>query len=530
MKAYISEYLPWRAPPLLNSSFANYSDFNTQSLAHNRRVYTATTLPMHAAYHYDRTNDVQVLRTTIPFPYPRQLHRSQCLPKMLLGMPGLLYYTEPEMDIVCALASPGNASLADVTANGSCFYDKVATITFGTSCLWLTPSDALHGSNASNIVTLTYTYAATRFQSFLWLKLCYRILLTLFVLWRMWRCYYRHCVALEAGVRAHGHASIRCDAAAWRYEVVLGDPTALILVDLKVALAFLVDIWLSTSNVGVSILRASQNGDLDVLWINVLYLSRTVWFAYCALCATAYGLKRWHKEHLFVEVDPTLVAVAVTIYGPIFSWVSGNVAFMTRMYHWLFLVAVPEAVRGQENEMAIGCALYTLVIACLPLMYGFGAPRYRQWLHRRASVLPRDFASHHFNNLKNRLMLSCFCQHQVDAASETRGGSVYKLFEVNPAYQASPTISLRGSDVFLLCYRDDVLEVKIRLSLLAVLDGNAGPSALTVVEGPTPSRYIVNELVLPAKVTFPTPQGSVTAAISRHCEIRRPVVPSVWCM
>ena len=80
-------------------------------------------------------------------------------------------------------------------------------------------------------------------------------------------------------------------------------------------------------------------------------------------------------------MDPTLVAVAVTIYGPIFSWVSGNVAFMTRMYHWLFLLAVPPGVRGQENEMAIGCALYTLVIACLPLIYGFGAPRYRHCIY-----------------------------------------------------------------------------------------------------------------------------------------------------
>ncbi|EQC30903.1 hypothetical protein, variant [Saprolegnia diclina VS20] len=530
MKAYISEYLPWTAPPLLNTSYANYSDFNTRSLAHNRLVYTATTLPMHAAYHYDRTNDVQVLRTTIPYPYPKDIPQSRCLSEMLLGMPGLIYYTEPEMAVVCALASPGNATIADLTANGSCFYDKVATITFGTSCLWLTLGDALHGTNASDVVTLTYTYAATRFEVFLWLKFGYRLLLTLFVLWRMWFCYYRHCFALEAAVRSRGHAFVRRDASAWRYEVVLGDPTALILVDPKVALAFLADIWLSTSNVGVSILRASQNGDLDVLYVNVLYLSRTVWFAYCALCVTAYWLKRSHKEHLFAEVDPTLVAVAVTIYGPIFSWVSGNVAFMTRMYHWLFLLAVPPAVRGQENEMAIGCALYTLVIACLPLIYGFGAPRYRHWLRRDPSVLPRDFTSHHYNNLKNRLMLSCFCQHHVDAAMVARGGRVYKLFEANAAYQASPTISLRGSDVFLLCYHDDVLEEKIRLSLLAVLDEMADSSAVSVVEAPTPSGYIANELVLPTKVTFPTPLGSVTAALSRHCEIRRPVVPSVWCM
>ncbi|EQC37965.1 hypothetical protein SDRG_04395, partial [Saprolegnia diclina VS20] len=62
MKAYISEYLPWRAPPVLPDTFNNFSDLSAHTLALDQRLYNNATLPQGATYFTDWTNDVQVMR------------------------------------------------------------------------------------------------------------------------------------------------------------------------------------------------------------------------------------------------------------------------------------------------------------------------------------------------------------------------------------------------------------------------------------------------------------------------------------
>ncbi|KDO29688.1 hypothetical protein SPRG_05639 [Saprolegnia parasitica CBS 223.65] len=504
MKAYLSEYVPWSAPPLLNTSYANYSAFNSDFLAQNQRLYNARTLVPGTSYFEDAINDVQVLRKAIALPAP--IHRASCLQSFLLGLPGVIYYTDAQIDLVCSLASATNVSAAAWHYNGSCFYDLFCNIEIGRSCLWLEAGDAIQERNASDgLFTLTYSYSATRFDAYLWFKFVYRLGNTAFVLYRMWTHYYMHCVDLERLLRTSGHKA-DVSAVEWRYELVLGDPTAIILRDPWVATAFLIDMWLSTGN----------NGDLYVMFVTFVYLSRTVWFAYCGLCVTAYCLKKWKKEHAFAEVDPTLVAIAIAFYGPLISWLSGNVGFLVTLYQWMFTCLVPQQNTSEQNELVVGCTAYTVLIAVLPVVYGFLAPRFQCWgcfwcLRRRKHA----YSSHRYNNWKNQILLALLRPFRTNNIHMiTSGGTVYAAYHASASFKNCPTFSLRSADCFVLCYHRGELREKMRLSFLSSLDTRGN----TISNATTPTSYHFNELV-------ETSKEGVTSF-----QLHKPSLPSVWCI
>ncbi|EQC35444.1 hypothetical protein SDRG_07154 [Saprolegnia diclina VS20] len=85
----------------------------------------------------------------------------------------------------------------------------------------------------------------------------------------------------------------------WSYEIVLGDPMAIVLMDAWVVSLYYLDIWVNVTDFGVATMQMQ------------------VWFAYWGLCLVSHVLKRWRKEHCFSEVDSTLLAVAVTVCSPI---------------------------------------------------------------------------------------------------------------------------------------------------------------------------------------------------------------------
>ncbi|EQC38896.1 hypothetical protein SDRG_03854 [Saprolegnia diclina VS20] len=496
MKAYLSEFLPWQTVPALPDAFANYSSFSNATLAYQQAHYTPWTLPNGSKYFDDAAMDVQVLRATLNLTNHEPIRsRADCLASFVLGLPGLIYYTPVQLDLVCALAADADVNASSWDKVGACYVDKFCTIVIGHSCVWLSAGDAVHGGELSpHVVTITYTFTGTRLSQWLWWKLGFRTVLTIFVAWRLWQQYYAHCQRLQECLAVRGHCA-NLSPTEWRYELVLGDPTAIILMDPSVACAFVVDIWISTNSVGIAVLRASQNGDLYVMFVTFVYLSRTVWFAYCALCVAAYCLKKWKIEHAFTEVDPTLVAVGVAIYGPLVSWLSGNVGFLALLYQWTFTLLVPSSLLGQENELGPGCAMYTLLIACLPLAYGFAIPALRHRFCKHRSKTP-NYASPFYNSIKNRTIFGLLAPfrpsadvYPVEATKRIleRGGAIYSLFATNSRYKNCPTISLRSADCFLLCYHNESLVSKIRLSLLCSLDCNAATPELA------PARAYLSE-------------------------------------
>ncbi|EQC35448.1 hypothetical protein SDRG_07158 [Saprolegnia diclina VS20] len=85
----------------------------------------------------------------------------------------------------------------------------------------------------------------------------------------------------------------------WSYEIVLGDLMAIVLMDAWVASLYYLDIWTHSTMFGTATMQIQVSGDTWLMLQGVLYLARSVWFAYWDVCLVSYVLKRWKKQHAF---------------------------------------------------------------------------------------------------------------------------------------------------------------------------------------------------------------------------------------
>ncbi|OQR95513.1 hypothetical protein THRCLA_22129 [Thraustotheca clavata] len=116
---------------------------------------------------------------------------------------------------------------------------------------------------------------------------------------------------------------------------MLGDPTAIILTNPFVVLAFVVDIFTCYATPMLAVLRASQSEDIYAMLIAFLYLTRGVWIPYCALSMTSVMLKKYRMEHRFAQVDPTLMVLVTSIYSSLLSYFSANIPFFLNFFQAL---------------------------------------------------------------------------------------------------------------------------------------------------------------------------------------------------
>ncbi|EQC38892.1 hypothetical protein SDRG_03850 [Saprolegnia diclina VS20] len=531
LKAYLSEPWPWDIDPNIPTLPSNFTAFNTSALARYQRLYNRISLPLGATFGVNTTHSVHVLRMTVQTANTPAMSADDCHRHFLVGLPGSIYFGESMRSLLCEFAATDHN---DTSWNhrGICGHTRMLTINLGEACIWLVAGDDMLGRDTTGTYTLYYVLRIYSYPEWLWLKLLYRLCLTCYVLLLLWRRYYGPYVQLERVLAVHGHRTDLKNAGAWRYVVVLGDPTALVLMNSNVAVAFLLDIWISSDTLGVAILQSSQNQDIPLLLISFLYLSRVVWIAYAAICLVSRWLKRCGNEHRFSQVDPTLLAVVVSIYGPLLTWLGSNVSFFLSTYSYLLECLLTD--QDKAIEVFPVAVFYMVLMGSMPLLYGFGAPYLRP---RKVAPLSRSFyTSWRNNNFKNRLLLAALGVHRWrkddDDDLVSLGGTLYSILELNPKYQASPAICSRAADVFLLCYENDVLQAKIRLSLMCSLDGAASRHHAAIPDAASPSRYIVNELKRPLAQTF----ASVTlgkplrTSIASPLSIARPTVQSQWCM
>ncbi|EQC25627.1 hypothetical protein SDRG_16523 [Saprolegnia diclina VS20] len=533
-KAYLSEPWPWDVDANIPPSPSNFTVFNTSALARFQREYNHSTLPHAATFYLDTAQSLQVLRTVLETSNKPPMSANDCPSRFLVGLPGSIYFGESMRSLVCAFAAADH-KLTNWSQRGTCGHTRMLTINLGEACLWLVAGNDVLGRDTTSTYTLYYVLRVYAYPEWLWLKLLYRVFLTCYVLRLLWRRYYGPYLQLERILAVHGHRTDLKNAGAWRYVVVLGDPTALVLMNTNVALAFLLDIWISSDTLGVAILRSSQNQDIPLLLISFLYLSRVVWIAYAAICLVSRWLKRHGNEHRFAQVDPTLLAVLVSIYGPLLTWLGSNVSFFLSTYSYLLECLLTD--QDEAIEVFLVAVFYMVLMGSMPLLYGFSVRHLRP---RKVAPLSRSFyASWRNNNAKNRLLFTAFGVHHRrkghgddDDDLVSLGGTLYSIFELNPKYQASPAICSRAADVFLLCYENDVLQAKIRLSLLCSLDGAASRHHAAIPDAASPSRYIVNELCRPLAQTFASValQTSVKTSVAAPLCIIRPDIPSEWCM
>ncbi|EQC38914.1 hypothetical protein SDRG_03872 [Saprolegnia diclina VS20] len=480
MKAYVSEAFPWApvadAPP----SFPNYSAFNTSTLALDMALYTpATSLPEGATYVIDAKRNTHVFRHVIHRSTPlRSL--AECDDTFLVGIPGMFFAGPVIHKLLCDCAMAPN--MTALHGRGSCLYLTMTSLMHGHVCVWIV-------ADAPNESIVFYAYTPRVLPSaFLWFKFAYLLPVPLTLL------------------RRHGHQRQRLSPHTWRYTIVWGDPSVLVLANPYICIGFLIDAWLSADMAGLAVLRLYQTSDRWLLLRSSLYLSRVVWAAYAALCATNAALKRWKREHLFSPLDPTVAVILVTVFCVSISWLSQNVGVFLKTMRYLYELA---GSTGESTDIFVGCSAFTLAIPLVPLGHGF-----LRSLAATNSVGPSSYSSFRYKNLKNRVwsrMTRCWQRRPEPRVA--LGGTMHAL---RPRFKTCVTMDWHATDCFVLCYCNDVLDTTLRVGLLNALDRRESDPEGSITTSCAPSEYGVFQLrCLPIPGTH---------------SLSAPATPSAWCL
>ncbi|CAK5163345.1 unnamed protein product [Aphanomyces euteiches] len=124
------------------------------------------------------------------------------------------------------------------------------------------------GQNRYTVWAVTLIYEA---QTTIWLKCAYRCVLSSYVLWMLWKRYYRHYAVLLSNLRLYGIESKYI-----RYEIVVGDPVYAILSDPVIAFGLILDFWWNLDYVSLGLMRVTQFQDFWMYVTGCIYLSRYV--------------------------------------------------------------------------------------------------------------------------------------------------------------------------------------------------------------------------------------------------------------
>ncbi|KDO26816.1 hypothetical protein SPRG_08106 [Saprolegnia parasitica CBS 223.65] len=482
LKAYTTEPLPWThlVEPTVSVAVGPHETFaayEARTIAFYRPLYTAREATTACNYVYDTNQDVDILWCP--------LERATNSSFTFVGIPGSTFYSIRARNWVFA-ASVGlrNTSTTAFVELGTVF-----GLPSSVSAVWI---DGYH--------CIYFAAQLSRGpRAWLYCKFGFRVGMTLLILYRLWTTYYVHYRSLARALRRFGAGGF-----GERLEIIVGDPTCLILQNTWICVLFVIDFWCSLEVVGQCFVRIGQTQDLWTFALATLYLSRTVWFAYLTLNVSGYVLRRCASEHRCAQADPTSVAVAVAIaVGPV-TYLQLRIPFFIDVYHFLFTCLLPPERYWDYKEDALPVLFYSMLIGFLPLAYGLGTPILRSALHRfqrvvwvqstvaavdhslrRLSVvmtrsLPRamtmvdvedEFGQVSFNDWKHRLLFALLfgcCRPKQRVPKVYKGGSIYVLFTTHRHYQRNAAFSFRGSDCYVVSHTTTSV-TSYRLSLIDAL-------------------------------------------------------------
>ncbi|OQR89879.1 hypothetical protein THRCLA_22623 [Thraustotheca clavata] len=168
-------------------------------------------------------------------------------------------------------------------------------------------------------------------------KLVYRLCLSAYIVCCMWKKYYRHYPHLVNNIRLFG---VRDAPKVYEFEIVVGDPTSIILLNPVVSALFVIDFWISVDYVSKAFFHIAQLVDLKLFFLACLYLSRTIWFAYGTLGVVSRILKKLHCERYFYGIDPTWTAIAVGMIAGPFTYAQSRFQLFVHTYNFLVTYTV----------------------------------------------------------------------------------------------------------------------------------------------------------------------------------------------
>ncbi|RHY23261.1 hypothetical protein DYB36_012164, partial [Aphanomyces astaci] len=369
----------------------------------------------------------------------------------------------------------------------------ILTTTASTSVLWIVPGNDLGSTSASSSTnssasTVYYVYRPV-VKPLLWrlVKFLYRIGLCGWIFMLCTTHYYCHVYHLYNNLKTIPlHVT---SPAITRYEILVGEPTCVVLSNPWLCLAFVVDICASTEYVGQACLRVCQTENWFYFGLGLLYLGRTVWCAYSTLTILNIVLKRCHRTTWFAPANTTVLAVAAT-------WAGGGIVTIQKqwpkvldLYTSLFLpYDVDEDVSKLHHighmDIALIMAVYLGTMGNLPFAVAGGS----RVLKKVRSVMMTSRLKQKVSFVS--ILIATNRRRSSGTTSSLRRLRSIEMVVECPDYQSQCTISQRGGDCYVLSYdrRDDLVEVT-RVTLVSQID-------LTVVHRP----FRINQLTTNAAV------------------------------
>ncbi|KAH9130597.1 hypothetical protein LEN26_008369 [Aphanomyces euteiches] len=475
--AYLSEPLPWSIPERNIVVWDSFDTFNNATFDYLNQLYNRNTMSGQRDTHFDSSTITYVERHKLVLPV--DVASTAWLSSYFIRFPGAVAYGLGIQTFVMDLLSQ-DAATRRRNRLFQCQRNYYYGIVLSDSCVWLEP---LLLGTSSDIYTVYFGTIVWEGQLWSWLKLAFRSLLTLFILRVLWLRYCCHYLPLLRGLE-----DIGVDDQFYRYEVIVGDPTYLILSDPRVTTVMVADILLTTpSYVAWSVLRVCQYNDLIAFGLGCLYLTRSVWCGYFAMRCVSYIAKVRRWEHKFAPIDPgsTWQYILMAIYLIIWS---------------LFL---PSTLVFQAVDLAPGMLIGMTLTGSLPvcLSYAFqkmahsraciqeSVDEINRLLTRLAMFVCRNRSVHvirtsiapthdglqkapseanrsqrSFNDFKNRFLFAMIKFYSPEPWEKT-GGSLHELYACHPEYRQMPLFSCRATDCFILCYTPNgQVQLQVRLS------------------------------------------------------------------
>ncbi|OQR82429.1 hypothetical protein ACHHYP_16062 [Achlya hypogyna] len=421
--AYIFEHWPWTVGPSPVAR-TTWAAEKPAWLAFNRDRYSPAYFAG-ASMARDASSNTDVYRRTFNLTRP------------ITGCRDNFFY---QLDNGATLGAELQAIVCDVVTNtsapaimGGCQQGLLFALRASVQCLWFAPAP-------DGGLDYFHSYHQAPAPQYLYGMLVYRLALALYLGWRVRRRYlqpvralHRHCEQLSAA---------KC-------EVVLGDPTGLVLLDTLVPAAMVLDLWLSVPVIGAAALAASQVRAFGQCLRGITYLSRTVWFAYGSLALLSTALKKWHAEARFKPADATVLAALATVVAGPMTYLQARSSLLVQLYEQVFSAADADAI-----QVFRGVLLFHVFIAALPAVY-YVRPATAQVSPTAvlAKAVTTRYTTVGATDWKQRLLLPLFLRHVLrEPGVKHHGCSIYNFFYVNAAFRACPTLSQRGSDCYLVLF------------------------------------------------------------------------------
>ncbi|KAH9094966.1 hypothetical protein LEN26_017994 [Aphanomyces euteiches] len=313
--AYITEPLPWSIPRQTFGYWDSFQEFNVGTFSNLEIVYQQHILPgNYPITFYDSSHAMFFLRfdKILPSNIP-----SEDALSLLVRFPGAILYGNGMSNFVDTFLSQNVSERNGRADLFQCEYVRYFGFPLDDTCIWIIP---LAEPNEYSVF-----YGKVIWENFTWcwFKLIFRCLLTTYIAFVLYKRYYAHYKSLVVDLETIG-----VDSKFNQYEIIVGDPTCLILSDPFVTFIMLVDGWFGGAYIGMSIVRVSQFEDLWAFALGCFYTSRFVWVGFFAMKLLSVFVKRYQLEATFAPVDPGLMSLTATLYaGPIFSLV-GQTKFM----------------------------------------------------------------------------------------------------------------------------------------------------------------------------------------------------------